>query len=74
MIESHHLECSVDAARLTCLRFQTADIGLAISRIASGPRTARRVGKLRKQRAAVDELVRGRAEKIIGEGCRHSTS
>ncbi|RTL33686.1 MAG: hypothetical protein EKK53_27875 [Burkholderiales bacterium] len=49
---------SVVANRLARLECQLADFDVALIRIPRGPKTARLVGKLRKQRATADSLIR----------------
>lgn len=49
---------TVEANRLACLECHLADIDVALIRIPRGPRTARRVGELRKQRSAIDAIIR----------------
>lgn len=64
------LDVSTEAARLVHLRRQLADLDVALLRIERSPQTARRIGKLRQQRAKADDILRGLAEHIIATGCR----
>ncbi len=49
------------------LRLQLADLDVALLRIPRGPKTARHVGKLRKNRDKVDEILRDLVEMIARE-------
>ena len=68
-VQSCSSDASREAMRLAYLQIQLAELDLALVRIPRGPKTARRVGVLRQQRARVAEILRGLAEHLIEESC-----
>ena len=56
-MKSLRADASPEEVRAAYLRCHAADIDVALFRIARGPKTARRVGKLRKDRAKIAEIL-----------------